>query len=57
MDCASVPIVPKAVEPGGPAIFIVPGPTNISFHLNSLLPMLYVNDSDGNKSPSIDIYL
>ena len=46
-------MVAVAVEPAGPAILMVPGPTNISFHRDPVAPKLYSNVVEGNNDPPI----
>jgi len=47
IDWPSVPIVAFADVSSGPAMLIVPGPTNISFHRFDALPREYVRLSEG----------
>jgi hypothetical protein len=57
MPNESEPIVAFPVEPGGPCIVIVPGPTNISFHGLLIVPSVYRFEEDGIKSAPIFIIL
>jgi hypothetical protein len=51
MPAKSVPTVAMAVEPGGPAMVIIPGPTKRSFQNKLDDPSEYVFVAEGTRLP------